>query len=477
MLRLMLPFSLPAASSVMNLPTAHQVQAIVAGQAIHIQAGGETVLPLTEAGTAAGAGEFPLLTALWLIGVLAAGAWFLFVNLRFARKLRTLGRPLAVDCPLPVYQVMGLSSPCLFGLLHPAIYVPAEVTGDAAMMRHILVHEECHWRQKDHIWALVRTVCLCLYWFDPLVWAAAAVSREDCEQACDERAVGMLGEPERIAYGHTLVSVVRRMRRPVYPGCTATTMSTGRHGLQRRIALIVSGTRTRRWAVIALAVCVVVLVGCTFTGRKSDSDQTLTELVTGTNSTAAFNPYRVTFGSGSEPQTPAFDLQLLLPDSWEVRSALQEDAKSETASLGGAFDSMLSPMEIYNGDVLVGTVRYSRYTPYDEESLPPEEEYKTVYPQLRLSSVDIWDPYTAVNRYDQGESGIAEVLYKDSAYIQAHPNESMAAVPEIQTKGLLCFNRELGVYIALRFEPDQLPNADDLNLIAESLRIEPAEES
>ena len=286
----------------------------------------------------------------------------------------------------------------------------------------------------------------------------------------------MLGEPERIAYGHTLVSVVRRMRRPVYQGCTATTMSTGRHGLQRRIALIVSDTRTRRWAVIALAVCVVVLVGCTFTGRKSDSDQTLTELETGTNSTAAFNPYRVTFGNGSEPQTPAFDLRLLLTDSWEVRSALQEDAKSETASLGGAFDSMLSPMEIYNGDVLVGTVRYSRYTPYDEESLPPEEEYKTVYPQLRLSSVDIWDPYTAVNRYDQGESGIAEVLYKDSAYIQTHPNESMAAVPEIQTKGLLCFHRELGVYIALRFEPDQIPDADDLNLIAASLRIEPAEE-
>ena len=205
----------------------------------------------------------------------------------------------------------------------------------------------------------------------------------------------MLGEPERIAYGHTLVSVVRRMRRPVYPGCTATTMSTGRHGLQRRIARIVSGTRTRRWAVIALAVCVVVLVGCTFTGRKSDSDQTLTELVTGTNSTAAFNPYRVTFGSGSEPQTPAFDLRLLLTDSWEVRSALQEDAKSETASLGGAFDSMLSPMEIYNGDVLVARCDTAATPPTMKN---PSRQRKNIKRFIRNCGSPAWISGTRIRR-------------------------------------------------------------------------------
>ena len=73
--------------------------------------------------------------------------------------------------------------------------------------------------------------------------------------------------------------------------------------------------------------------------------------------------------------------------------------------------------------------------------MPPEDEYKTVYTELRLSSVDIWNPYTAVSRYDQGESGIADVIYKDSAYMEAHPEENMASVPELETKGLLCFNR------------------------------------
>ncbi len=562
--RLLLPFSLPAGSSVMNLPGTRRVEAVITGQTVRVQAGGTATPGAVTAGTDTAASmEFPALMVFWLIGVLAAAAWFLFVNLRFARQLRAMRRPMAAACPLPVYRVSGLGSPCLFGLLHPAVYVPPEVTDDPAMLRHILVHEECHWKQKDHIWALVRAVCLCLYWFDPLVWTAAAVSREDCERACDERAVRVLGKPERIAYGHTLVSVVRRMRGPVCPGCTATSMSAGRNSLQRRIALIVSGSRTRVWAAAALAVCAVVLIGCTFTGRKTDPQQALDELENsiafdgtaitftlpesytpasdwnilvygeasmgadsmsihfleqenadrswqagqtyiidlgeatyrslqmdaylpgdddpsltvdllakaGIEPAAAFGTYYVTFGS--ETEDSAFDLRLVLPDGWEIRSPLEEGIYNLPNRPAVSFASLLSPMEIYNGDVLAGTLKYGRYTPYTEEPVPPEDEYKTVYTELRLSSVDIWNPYTAVSRYDQGESGIADVIYKDSAYIEAHPEENMAAVPELETKGLLCFNRELEVYIALRFEPDQVPDEDILNLIAGSLQIGP----
>lgn len=564
-LRLLLPFSLPAGSSVMNLSSARRVEAVITGQTVRVQAGGTAVPGPAAAGTSAAAASegVSVLPVLWLAGVLAAAVWFLFVNLRFARQLRAARRPMAADCSLPVYRVSGLSSPCLFGLLRPAVYVPTEVTGDPAMLRHILVHEESHWRQRDHIWALVRAVCLCLYWFDPLVWAAAAASREDCERACDERAVRVLGEPERIAYGHTLVAVVRRMRGPVYPGCTATTMSAGRNSLQRRIALIVSGTRTRIWAAAALAVCAAVLIGCTFTGRKADPQQALDELENsiafdgtaitftlpesytpasdwnilvygqaamgtdnmsvhfleqenadrswqagqtysialgettyrslqmdaylpgdedpsltvdllakaGIEPAAALSTYYVTFGS--ETEDSAFDLRLMLPGGWEVRSRLEEGVYNMPNSPTVSFASLLSPMDIYNGDVLVGTLKYGRYTPYTEEPVPPEDEYKTVYTELRLSSVDIWNPYTAVSRYDQGESGIADVIYKDSAYMEAHPEENMASVPELETKGLLCFNRELEVYIALRFEPDQVPDEDTLNLIAGILQIGP----
>lgn len=277
-LRLLLPFSLPTGSSWMDLPDIRQAESIATGQTALAQAAGGTAHLAVGFETGAGAAKISPLLILWFVGALIAAAWFLIVNLRFAHRLRTMRCPLAGGRPIPVYQVAGLASPCLFGSFHPAIYVPVEMTDDPAMLRHILMHEESHWRQKDHIWALVRIACLCLYWFDPLVWIAAAVSREDCERACDERTIQGLGEPERIAYGHTLISVVRKMRRPVYPGCTATAMSAGKHSLQRRISLIVTGARTRTWAMAAMVVCIAALVGCTFTSRTNDPSRALTEL-------------------------------------------------------------------------------------------------------------------------------------------------------------------------------------------------------
>ena len=214
------------------------------------------------------------------------------------------------------------------------------MTGDPDMLRHILVHEECHWRQKDHWWALVRTVCLSVYWFDPLVWIAASVSRRDCECACDERAVQILGQPQRIAYGHTLVAVVRRMHGSVYPGCTATTMSAGRRELQRRLALIVSGSRTRAWAAALLAISAALLIGCTFTGKNAAPQQTLTESESGTEPAAALSTYYVTFGS--EAEDSAFDLRLLLPDGWEIRTP---DSSLNTS------------VELYHGEALAARGR------------------------------------------------------------------------------------------------------------------------
>lgn len=98
------------------------------------------------------------------------------------------------DALLPVYLAKDIPSPCLFGLLRPSIYISPQAAEDESTLSHVLTHEYCHFRQWDHIWSLVRTLCLSLYWFHPLVWAAAAYSRSDCELACDELAVATLGE-------------------------------------------------------------------------------------------------------------------------------------------------------------------------------------------------------------------------------------------------------------------------------------------
>ena len=127
-----------------------------------------------------------VLTAVWAVGAAAAGIFFLAVNLRFWRKLCKARIPYTVSgCGLPVYLVEeGLPSPCLFGLFRPAIYL-TPAAAEPERLHHVLLHEQTHARQGDPIWSALRCVCLALYWFDPLVWAAAAASRTDCELACD----------------------------------------------------------------------------------------------------------------------------------------------------------------------------------------------------------------------------------------------------------------------------------------------------
>lgn len=214
-----------------------------------------------------------LLTILWLAGVAGMAVWFLVTNLRFWRTLRRTRTPYAVEgCRYPVYLVAeGLPSPCLFGLLRPAIYLtPAAASPDR--LRHVLAHETAHARHLDPLWSLLRCVCLAVYWFDPLVWAAAAVSKTDGELACDEAAIRALGEAQRIPYGRTLLSLIPVRKGPGAPLLSATTMTAGKRQLKDRITRIARGNQTRAAALFLALALVAGVCAVTFTGAKAESD-------------------------------------------------------------------------------------------------------------------------------------------------------------------------------------------------------------
>ncbi len=214
---------------------------------------------------------------LWLGGAALAGLWFLLVNLRLRRKLRTA--ELVAEDPfaqLPVYVSDALPSPCLCGIFRPAIYVTPHAAQDPDRLRHVLAHESTHYRHRDHWWALARCLCLCLYWFDPLVWWAAALSRQDCELACDAGAIRRLGEAERIPYGRTLVDMIAAGRCSLMQ--TATTMTGGRRRVRQRVRLIARKPKTVIAVALALVLVLGAAVGCTFTGAPEKSEPTTDNL-------------------------------------------------------------------------------------------------------------------------------------------------------------------------------------------------------
>lgn len=220
-----------------------------------------------------------LLRPVWAAGAGLTALWVLASNGRFWLRLRRRRIPLDIPgCRYRTYLVEGgLPSPCLFGLFRPAVYLtPAAMATDESL-RHVLAHETTHARHLDPLWSLLRCVCLALYWFDPLVWLAAAVSRTDCELACDEGAVKRLGEEERIGYGQTLIHLIPVRRVPGSPLLAATTMTSGKRRLRERVTRIAQRRQTRLAALLAALALAGAVCACTFTGgRAEDPDRPLT---------------------------------------------------------------------------------------------------------------------------------------------------------------------------------------------------------
>lgn len=212
---------------------------------------------------------------IWIAGAVLVGLWFIITNGIFYNKLRKNRRPYAVEKGgLPVYIADFIPSPCLFGPIFPAIYLTPKAAASEMTADHVLAHELCHYRHGDHIFTILRGLCLALYWFNPLVWAAAALSCADSELACDEATIKRIGEENRLAYGRTLVGMIG-VKNPPALMCAATTMTCGMGGIKKRLNMIVKNPKTFIPSLIAVLLIVAVGVGCTFTGAKADKMQTL----------------------------------------------------------------------------------------------------------------------------------------------------------------------------------------------------------
>ena len=252
---------------------------------------GEPLSPPSDAAQSAPADEYSIvtptyrtvtlseaLTYVWYAGMAGVGAWFLFTNLRFARALRKARTPYRVEgCRYPVYLVSALPSPCLFGVLRPAVYLNEKALQSPDALRFVLAHEQTHARHLDPLWSLLRGVCLTIYWFDPLVWLAAVLSREDCELACDEGTLRALGADERAAYGKTLLTLVPVCDKPQNPLLGATTMTSGKRSLKERITRIAENRQAKAAAVFAVVALAALVCAVSFTGAPDTTPEVTQE--------------------------------------------------------------------------------------------------------------------------------------------------------------------------------------------------------
>ncbi len=228
------------------------------------------------------------LTSLWIGGMILMTAAFFLSNLIFALRLRKSRKLLNVET-LPVYVTEATETPCYFGLHRPAIYLPPAVAADEHHRIFAVTHELTHYRHGDEIWAALRCLCLVVHWYNPLVWLAAILSREDCEIACDEATIATLGENRRTEYGRVLIDLTCRRYTDLLR--TATTMTGSALGLKDRIKMIVKKPKTAIYALITVILVATIAVGCTFTGGSKVQNTTdPTEITDPTDNTNPSEP-------------------------------------------------------------------------------------------------------------------------------------------------------------------------------------------
>lgn len=216
--------------------------------------------------TVKGLQKVDLLKRFWLISALIIASSILFANqiqIRKFRRNRIFFRKKGRIC---IYRVSGLRSPCLYGTVRPAIYLPEQIARMSEdEVEQMILHEYVHYRHGDHIWSFLRVILLSVYWFHPLVWLAVSVSRKDAELFCDESVIRRLGEDARISYGMVLIRMAAE-RKPADLCYTAVSMSKKGEEMERRIRAISQRKVYSRWMVLPVIAAVILV--CGFTGGK-----------------------------------------------------------------------------------------------------------------------------------------------------------------------------------------------------------------
>ena len=285
------------------------------------------------------------LNLIWKTGVLAAAGTLALSNLVFYLRLRKKRKRLELPAApwsgkLPIYEVDSLPSPCLFGLFRPAVYLN-EAAMDAEHPEHILAHEYAHYRHGDHLWSILRGVCLAVHWYNPLVWWAAALSRQDCELACDAAVLKKLGEGGRIDYGQTLLGMISRNRNPAALLHTATTMTAGKRAMKERISLIIKQPKMRKITLLLVALLACLLAACTF-GGKADTPAEPADAPVGP-AIVRETPIAVSVGQPLSSNSNDYSL-ITDPDEvarlWELYQSFEYEGAYDPTGKGGWFVSV-----------------------------------------------------------------------------------------------------------------------------------------
>lgn len=151
---------------------------------------------------------------------------------------------------LRVLQCPDISSALTYGVIHPVILIPANMDfRDERQLLLVMSHELEHVKRFDILWKWGSALALCLYWYNPLVWAMYILMNRDIELSCDERVLKGHGFNGRLKrdYALTLIALAEAKK-----GRLPLAAHFGGNAVEERIVSIMRGSNAAVFSFIAL---------------------------------------------------------------------------------------------------------------------------------------------------------------------------------------------------------------------------------
>ena len=280
-------------------------------------------------------GKIRVRNMMYLVWLLVAGGMFILflaVNFHMSRKLRRDRKILQNKVRPHVYLSGSVSVPCLYGFFRPSVYLTKAVAEQSGEDRsYIILHENMHYRHLDHIWAGVRLLLICLYWFHPLVWIAAKLSRQDAEYAADEAVTKSMGQEERLRYGKMILFTIGHGRSGRKELSLASMASNSRKELERRLEKIAGRKKKSFVSAILLMVTALAVTACSFAGKQAETTETPSDKrETGTVSGGSVSGSSVSEGDDMKELSVAQRERFLLDKA--VTEVIKQDFSGEMAT-------------------------------------------------------------------------------------------------------------------------------------------------
>ena len=210
-----------------------------------------------------------ILQIVWFSGSALLGLWLFGTWLTFTIRLHKDKKFLGKRGRTNIYVSKRIKSPCLAGLI-PAVYLTEDVLrNDTTEL--IVRHELTHLRHLDFLWSFCRMLAVIVYWWNPLVWLAAIISKRDAELACDEAVAAGLQPEQRIAYARAILAQAPRKK---------AALSLAGPPVKERILFLTQKQRTSAICIVLALALTVSATGCSFaelTRRKTNAPASSTE--------------------------------------------------------------------------------------------------------------------------------------------------------------------------------------------------------